>query len=553
MKHLPMIEDFVDGTYAVLKSEDILNECKDHGICFVSDELIIYSYLLDHPFLLELSSKVESLGEQGHWAFIKLATKEAIEKVLRLPNSTLLATNDNDGFVDVIDENLAAESLNELLTEARSKKVADLHIFVQNSGTIVKARIAGDVERFYNATRNKEYGMLLGGYIFGTKASEGAKGMFYPDEADDSTFAWKVEGRLCRYRVSTVPIKGGCKIVIRALDPFSDNIPLPSELGFLPSQVRCLLSLASAPYGGVLITGQTGSGKTTTLMSVLSLMPESRSVHTLEDPVEWINPKIAQTEINLSGDKDEFGVYVGSFADLGKRLLRQDIDVVMFGELRDKATADVFYRLASTGHLALGTMHTSSAVGVINSMIEYFGMNPIQVADKDAFTAFMHQKLANRVCSCAITHEQRKSDITLKLNTARENQEASDVFVFTKSLTELQLAERLFSDNIQQLRYRNPEGCVTCDFRGVLGKTVLAEFLMLDDKIRELIQLRNMAQVYEYLDRVKFPTVRDHALYAIKNGIIDIHEACSQISDMDNTNSNSFNYSSLNIELQRNN
>uniref|UniRef100_E6XG84 Type II secretion system protein E n=1 Tax=Shewanella putrefaciens (strain 200) TaxID=399804 RepID=E6XG84_SHEP2 len=551
---IPIATDFVDGGYSIFKNEEILNKCKENGICFVTEDFCIFTSSFNHPFIDELTAELESFGGDNRFVSIRLAKQRAIDKILMIPNNALLITFKIDSG-DAIDENLGRENLDELLKEARDRKIADIHIFVRtkeegakDEGTVVKGRIAGKLERIYTATRSDEYGMLIGGYVFGSIASEGAKGMFYPNEADESSFTWRIAGRDLRYRASTMPIKGGCKIVIRALDPFSDKIPLPKELGFLPAQTKMLHNIIGLPYGGLLITGQTGSGKTTTLMSMINLVPESRSVHTLEDPVEWSNNKIAQTEINLSGEEDQYGVTIGSFAYYGKRLLRQDPDIVMFGELRDKPTADVFYRLASTGHLALGTMHTSSAQGVISAMIEYFGMHPAQVADGDAFTCFMHQKLANKLCTCARKHDVHKHETEKLLVKAKAFRRFDDELHYTKMMDEIALAERLI-DGYEDLLYRNENGCAICKYRGFDGLTVLAEFLMLDDSIRELIQARDMVGISRYLEKSKYPTVRDHALYSVKNRIIDIHEACDKVANMDSSNAKSFDYSTLNQEL----
>ncbi|MBD1577093.1 Flp pilus assembly complex ATPase component TadA [Vibrio sp. S11_S32] len=551
---ISIIQDLISNEYSLLKDEDILNECKRDGTFLVTSQFVICTSNLGNGEINNIIDRVKYLAEESDKTVtMRIAAQGAIEAVLSQPNSSLLIDELDESFAfsDASSNEQGRQELDTLLHEARIREVADIHIFATATATIVKNRTSIGISNHYAASREPEMGMRLGGVIFSILASEGSNGTFMASEANDSTFSWKVDNKIRRYRASTVPIKGGCKIVLRSLDPFSAEIPKLSDLGFLPSQIGILMKLASLPFGSLLITGQTGSGKTTTLMSLLNLQPETRSAHALEDPVEWLLPKVAQTEINLTGDVDDFGVNVGSFADYGKRLLRQDIDVVMFGEIRDKPTIDVFYRLASTGHLAMGTMHVSSAEGVPNVMVEYFGLSPLQVADPDAFTAFMHQKLANKLCTkCSCDHKEHKNVAELQLVNALEKGEPTEIFVMQTKMNEILTAEKLFtSEELLEIRYKNPKGCSACHHKGLSGKTVLAEILMLDAEIRAHIEKRDNVAMRNYLTEVKYPRVRDHALYCIRNGIIDTHEATRVVGDLDNENAISFNYSDLNVEL----
>lgn len=536
---------------AFLKNEDILNTCKQLSDCIVGDDYTVYTYNLKNSQLNTLVVDLKKIIPDSMEINIRIASKEAIQKILDKSNDILLFNNDIDSALSATGESKGKEELEKLLKEAHDKKISDIHIFIKEQTTHIKIRSAlGMVDYSVNTGTERGLGMRLGGVIFGTLAQGGSNGFFMPAEANDNAFTQRIDAKDYRYRASTVPIKGGCKIVIRAIDPISSSIPTLQELGFNETQVDLLMLLASLPSGSVIVTGKTGSGKTTTLMSLLNLMPTSRSVHTLEDPIEMVIPKIAQTEINITGGKDAFGMIHGSYQYYGKRLLRQDMDVAMVGEIRDKPTMDVFHRLASTGHLVFGTMHVSSAIGVPNLLIEYFNLSPLQVSDPDAFNAFINQKLANKLCTkCSISHKEHKTIVEKLLKAAIQNGEQHNQFFEKTRLKNIKQVEDIFPDDWGNFKYRNENGCSACKKIGYSGKTVLAEILMLDDTLRSFIEKRQNAEMIAYLKKIGFPTVKDHAIYALKKGIIDIHEAIKEVGQLDSKDEKEFNYADLRSDL----
>lgn len=552
---LLIIQDLLDGNHDVLKSEEILNLCKKDGSCILTEKFMICCTDITNPFINDLINEAKEYqvkaGGEPQEVSVRIASRAAIKEVLSKSNNDLLKDNLNSA-IDLSDEtNKQAQSeLEQLLYEVRAKKVADVHIKATNESTIVSVRNIGGVTRHYDSAREAEYGLRLGGLIFGTYASEGSNGTFLPTEANDNTFSWLIDGKSCRFRASTIPIRNGCKIVIRSLEPFSNDVPTLKALGFLPTQIKMLMHTINQPSGSLLITGQTGSGKTTTLASLVDAIPENKSVHTLEDPIELILNKASQTEINVSGDEDNLGVKIGSFAYFGRRLLRQDIDVGVFGELRDKQSVQVFYHLATTGHLLLGTMHVSSAAGVPNMLMNTYDLNPLQAADKDAFTCFMHQKLPEKVChDCCHTHEEHKHILNAELREAVKSGVEADIYTAESRLQRLKYAEGIFAGQLDGLRYSNAAGCQNCDYSGNSGKTVLAEILMLDDKVRYFIENQKTTEMITHLKSQGFPTVRDHALHCIKHGVIDIHTAARVVGELDDSNVHNFNYGELINEL----
>jgi len=211
----------------------------------------------------------------------------------------------------------------------------------------------------------------------------------------DGRIHFKYGSKAIDLRVSTLPTSHGESIVMRILD--AGNVKLSLDwLGFSDKDKTLFTHLMNQSYGMVLITGPTGSGKTSTLYTALSLIDtETRSVFTLEDPIEYSLPEIRQTQIN-----SEMGM---DFATGLKALLRQDPDVILIGEIRDLETAELAIRAALTGHLVLATLHTNTAAGVIPRLID---MGIERYLLPPALNAAIGQRLVRKLC----THCKKPSD-----------------------------------------------------------------------------------------------------------------------------------------------
>ncbi|PIT91033.1 hypothetical protein COU17_02565 [Candidatus Kaiserbacteria bacterium CG10_big_fil_rev_8_21_14_0_10_49_17] len=203
----------------------------------------------------------------------------------------------------------------------------------------------------------------------------------------DGRFSATVDGRKIDFRVSTFPAYFGEKVVMRILDREKGFISL-ADIGFSESNLAAVREAISRPYGMVLISGPTGSGKSTTLYSMLSeLDRDSKNVLSLEDPVEYNVSGVTQSQI-----RPEIGY---TFATGLRTTLRQDPDIIMVGEIRDKETAQLAVQAALTGHLVLSTIHTNNAVGVIPRLID-MGVDPYLIAP--TLNLAIAQRLVRRLC-----------------------------------------------------------------------------------------------------------------------------------------------------------
>lgn len=250
-------------------------------------------------------------------------------------------------------------------------------------------------------------------------------------------------------RVSTLPTSHGESIVLRVLDGGSVKMSLP-QLGFMPEDLKRIEQAIAHPYGMLLVTGPTGSGKTTTLYTCLGTIDgDTRSIFTLEDPIEYTLPGIRQTQVHA-----EIGM---DFAAGLRALLRQDPDVILVGEIRDGETAELATRAALTGHLVFSTLHTNSAVGVIPRLID---MGIDRYLLPSSLVGIVGQRLLRKLC----VH-------------CREEKSGPDPL-----LKDAELA----TNGAAGTHWIAP-GCEHCHDRGYQGRIAVYEVLLVDDKFHDVI------------------------------------------------------------------
>jgi type II secretory ATPase GspE/PulE/Tfp pilus assembly ATPase PilB-like protein len=288
-------------------------------------------------------------------------------------------------------------------------------------------------------------------------------------------------------RVSTLPCVGGEKAVIRLLprqNPFTNM----EDLGFTPKTLAIYKSWLCQPQGMVIFTGPTGSGKTSTLYTSLQeVATEHVNVVTVEDPVEYILPRITQTQVH-----EPAGM---TFAAGLRAILRQDPDVIMLGEIRDAETAETAVRAALTGHLVLTTLHTNDAASAIPRLKD-IGPDPGLLSD--ALLGIVAQRLVRRVCPhCAEPYTPTPAELkVLDLDFLTANPHA----------------------------WRKGKGCSKCFNSGYLGREAIIELLNIDDTVRQIIYEGTMTQLHRYLSEINFDSFRVAAITKVTNGTTTIEE-----------------------------
>jgi type IV pilus assembly protein PilB len=308
----------------------------------------------------------------------------------------------------------------------------------------------------------------------------------------DGRLKLKLGNRVIDFRVSTLPVLFGEKIVLRILDKGNLTLDL-TKFGFEPKAEKDLMRAILNPYGMVLVTGPTGSGKTTTLYSALSRVntPEV-NIMTAEDPVEYnlmgINQVLVRTEIGLT------------FAAALKAFLRQDPNIIMIGEIRDLETGGIAIKAALTGHLVLSTLHTNDAPSTITRMID-MGIEAFNVAS--AVNLVVAQRLVRRICrECKASHRYTDEELA--------------------SLgTEI--------DSVRTLPFMKGTGCDTCSGTGYKGRAGLYEVMALSPELRRMI-LRG-ASVAEIRDQAVVDgmlTLRMDGIKKIERGVTTLEEVVKE-------------------------
>ena len=286
-----------------------------------------------------------------------------------------------EDLLDTSDDAPAIRLINGIIADAVRQGVSDIHIEPYESGLVVRMRIDGVLRET----------LRMPAHVAPVICSR-IKVMARLDIAErrvpqDGRIGLTLGGKQLDVRVSTLPARAGERVVLRILD--KDNAGITFDgLGMTPAMKAMLRDALNEPNGIVLVTGPTGSGKTTSLYAGLRLLNDgTRNILTVEDPVEYAVDGIGQTQVN-----PKVGL---TFAAGLRAILRQDPDVVMVGEIRDRETAEIAVQASLTGHLVLSTVHTNDAVGAITRMRD-MKVEPFLLAS--TLRAVIAQRLVRRLC-----------------------------------------------------------------------------------------------------------------------------------------------------------
>ncbi len=356
-------------------------------------------------------------------------------------------TYDLEGPIDILeateDDAPVIKFVNSLLFRALKEKASDIHIEPFEKEFVVRFRIDGVL---YDIIRQPKRAHAA--------ISSRIKVMGNLDIAEkrlpqDGRIKIKIAGKDVDIRLSTVPVSFGERLVMRILEQSGTVLQL-DVLGF--SQKSCALidKLIFSKYGIILVTGPTGSGKSTTLSSCLvKLNSPERNIMTVEDPIEYQLAGVNQVGVNA---KIEL-----TFARALRAFLRQNPDVIMVGEIRDKETAQIAIEASLTGHLVLSTLHTNDAASSASRLID-MGVEPFLVAS--SLLGIIAQRLIRKVCTkCRVPHTPSEFEMT------------------ELGLTSLPEGALIFK----------AVGCPSCSKSGYSGRTVIHELMVMNDNLRSLV------------------------------------------------------------------
>jgi type IV pilus assembly protein PilB len=385
-----------------------------------------------------------------------------------------------------IDDAPVVKLINGLLTDAVKRGASDIHIEPFEHEIRVRYRIDGALLEIMKPPLKMKAALTSRVKILSQLNIAERR------VPQDGRLKLKMGPRVIDFRVSTLPVLFGEKIVLRILDKGNLTLDL-TKFGFEEKAERDLMKAILNPYGMVLVTGPTGSGKTTTLYSALSRIntPEV-NIMTAEDPVEYnlmgINQVLVRTEIGLT------------FAAALKAFLRQDPNIIMIGEIRDLETGGIAIKAALTGHLVLSTLHTNDAPSTITRMID-MGIEAFNVAS--AVNLVVAQRLIRRICKdCKAEHQY--TDVELGA-----------------------LGTNL--DSLRKIKFMRGTGCETCSGTGYKGRAGLYEVMALSPELRRMI-LRGASvadiQAQAVVDGML--TLRMDGMKKIERGVTTLEEVVKE-------------------------
>lgn len=378
-----------------------------------------------------------------------------------------------------------------ILRHATEGQASDIHI--ENTGDQIKVRFRVDGILYTSL-------LLPMGVYNGVVARIKILAKLRLDEKrkpQDGGFSAKIDGRKIDFRVSTMPSYYGEKVVMRILDPQRGVKPL-NELDMSENNLKLVREALDRPYGLVLITGPTGSGKTTTLYSMINeLDHEKENIVSLEDPVEYHISGINQSQV-----APEIGY---TFASGLRSILRQDPDIIMVGEIRDKETAELAVQAALTGHLVFSTLHTNNSVGAIPRLID-MGIDPYLIAP--TLVLCIAQRLARRI------HPTGKHEIPMDdAFKAMINKQFEDLPEEYK--TQLNIRSDVMYEAVS-----SPE-CPS----GLRGRIPIYEMFKVDKEMQKVILSKpDEQEVYKLARSKGLITIREDAIVKCINGDIPFQE-----------------------------
>ncbi|RXJ69652.1 transformation system protein [Halarcobacter ebronensis] len=365
-------------------------------------------------------------------------------KLYSLASASIVDKNSKQNHIESFFKNL--------IEKAIALRVSDIHLESMESVVSIRFRIDGKLKVFYIFQNSLQ--RVLSSYI---------KMLCRLDITQnrvplDGSFSFYLDEKKFDFRVSTLPTIYGESIVIRVLDNQSILKDI-KELGFNQEHLKNIEEIQKLNSGLVLITGPTGSGKSTTLYSIIKgINKEDKKIITVEDPVEYKLRQVQQVEVN-----DELNI---SFKEVLKNILRQDPDIILIGEIRDKNSLDIALQASLTGHLVFASIHANSAVETLSRLFE--------------------------------------------LN--------SDKYLLSLTLKYI-ISQRLVLNICQTCK---KQGCKICNYSGFYKRSCIAEILKIDEELSSLI-LKN-GGVSAYLKSIKFKTIVEDGMKRVDSGITTLEE-----------------------------
>lgn len=430
------------------------------------------------PFKIIVSSPKEIQGLKNV-IFSRTSTKEAISSFTLDDSDRGKSLTEESDLYGIDVQNAPAVRLTDsIVREAIAYGASDIHIEPYENHVRVRYRVDGELHEA--STFDTE---LYPAVLTRVKIISGIN-IAKKRIPQDGRIKQRVNDNDYDFRVSTLPTAYGERIVIRILDTEAFAFDR-EQLGFLDVENEKVDFMLRQPHGIILLVGPTGCGKTTTLYSFIrELNQVNTNIVTVEDPIEYTIEGVGQVQVNTQADL--------TFARALRSILRQDPNVIMLGEIRDEETAQIAVRSAITGHLVFSTLHTNSAPGSVTRLLD-MGLQPYFVAD--AVVGIVAQRLVRRVCL----------DCRKRMKTKPAEMEVL---------------------NLKEPRWiYRADGCPACNYTGYKGRLGVHEIFVMDEDLKELIQMRvSTEQIAKKAKEKGMLTLYDTARHAVLEGLTTIQE-----------------------------
>ncbi len=398
---------------------------------------------------------------------------DSIEDVVKSIDEQQLSQAEKKGLTEVAEEAPVIKLVNMIIMQAVKERASDIHIEPEQDNLRIRSRIDGLLREASLLPKKLQNPVISRVKILSNMdIAENRK-------PQDGRIRMKVENKELDIRVSTFPTIHGENVVMRLLDKSAVLFGL-KELGFLEKDLQAFEKLIRRPNGIILVTGPTGSGKTSTLYGALTVISSiEKNIVTIEDPVEYELPLIRQTQVSAKA-----GV---TFANGLRGILRQDPDVIMVGEIRDKETADVAMQAALTGHLVLSSLHTNDAPSALTRLVD-MGIEPFLISS--SVVGIVAQRLVRVICDKCKTKYNPSSEILKEIGSGPES-----------------------------IVYHG-KGCQHCKGSGFAGRRGIFEVLVLNEEIRKMVETKKSAdEIKKKAVEMGMKVLRQDGLLKVRQGL----------------------------------
>jgi len=382
--------------------------------------------------------------------------KEEIKKILetKIPQSPDTPNKMELPIIRIIDA---------ILEAALFERASDIHIEALSDAVVVRFRVDGELHDKVEMPLSVHNAMVARIKILSNLRTDEHR------VPQDGRFSFKLDEEEESIRVSVIPAFYGEKVEIRLMTDEAQDFTL-GDIGLSEQNIKLMKKQLKKPFGMILVCGPTGSGKTTTLYALINILnTEGTNICTIEDPLEYGINRVNQTQVNIKAGYD--------FANGLRALLRQDPDIIMVGEIRDKETAAISVRAGLTGHLVLSTLHTNNAAGVPPRLLD-MGVEPYLVAS--TLNVVVAQRLLRKICQDCIQSFKLSAN---ELHVLGKEFNLEQMFHRFKKLKIIEDNSTSFAD----LTFYHGKGCERCNGSGYKGRVAVMEILENSEVIQNCI------------------------------------------------------------------